>query len=121
MAERIKAPVVVPRPVEGSEPATVPERPRPEAIPAGALLVARRYDGVGKQVERVPSCWCCAEPWRLERVQDRRDKTYAFLGPPCECLDRSQAVACCGLCAGHCTCQRGSPEGRGGEVARRAF
>ena len=89
-----------------------PESPNPfvkqaaRSIPAGAVLLAPRYDGVGRPLAAVPSCWCCATPWRLDRLEQWRGKTYAFLAPGCGCLDVPQALACCGLCVEHCRCKK---------------
>ena len=85
----------------------------PEAIPAGAVLLAPRYDGVGRPLAEVPECWCCATPWRLERLQEYRGKTYAFLEPGCACLD-ARACYGCFVCRDHCRCHdaQGEPNKR---------
>ncbi len=80
--------------------------PAQATIPSGTLLVAPRYDGMGKLLAEVPTCWCCRTPYRLERLQERKGETYAWLEPGCHCLDVAQAVICCGLCVNHCRCLR---------------
>ena len=75
-----------------------------KTIPAGAVLVAPRYDGMGRSLAAVPECWCCATPWKLEWLYEWKGKTYAYLEPGCGCLDVPQALACCGLCLEHCRC-----------------
>ena len=80
--------------------------PTPEGIPAGAVLLAPRYDGVGRPLAAVPACWCCKTTWRLKRLQEWRGKPYAFLEPACGCLDAPQALGCCGLCTDHCRCRK---------------
>ncbi len=77
-------------------------------IPSGAVLVAPRYDS--RPVKRVPSCWCCRTPYKLDHVQNRQEKLYAHLEPGCKCLDRPQALNCCGLCLDHCPCKRRGKE-----------
>lgn len=74
-------------------------------IPASAILVASRYDGGGKPLTSIPKCWCCKTPYQLERLQEWKDQTYAWLEPGCGCLDVPQALACCGLCVEHCQCK----------------
>ena len=39
-----------------------------QEIPAGTVLIAPRYDS--KPLNQVPSCWCCATPYKLEREQE---------------------------------------------------
>ncbi len=75
----------------------------PVAIPAGAVLVAPRYDGAGKPLAAIPECWCCRNPYRLERLQEWHGKTYAFLEPGCGCLDAGGCYACF-ACREHCRC-----------------
>ena len=75
-----------------------------KSIPSRAVLLAPRYDGVGRPLAAVPECWCCATPWRLERAERWQGKSYAFLEPGCGCLDAPQALNCCGLCVNHCAC-----------------
>jgi len=86
-------------------------RQHPSGIPVTAVLLAPRYDGVGKPLASVPTCWCCAAPWRLERLEAFLGKIYAWLEPDCGCLDAPQALACCGLCLGHCRCNKGATDG----------
>ena len=74
-----------------------------QGIPSGAVLLAPRYDG--RPVPRIPQCLCCAVPYKLDRVQDWQGKNFAWLEPGCECLNRPQALSCCGLCVSHCTCK----------------
>ncbi len=71
-------------------------------IPEGAILVAPRFDS--KPTEEIPVCWCCGTSYCLEKTQQWEGKTYAWLKPGCKCLDTPQAIKCCGLCTGHCTC-----------------
>ncbi len=73
------------------------------AIPGGAILLAPKFDS--KPLTQVPECWCCGTPYGLDRIQEWENKTYAWLEPGCKCLDTAQAIKCCGLCTGHCTCK----------------
>src|SRR5437879_10605313 len=82
--------------------AAIPQREISTAIPAGAVLLAPRYDGTGKPLAGVPRCWCCAALWVLDRVRESEGETIAWLEPGCACLDTPQALACCGLCVEHC-------------------
>ena len=75
-------------------------------IPAGGILLAPRYDGGGKPLASVPNCWCCKTPYQLDRLQESKGKTHAWLKPGCGCLDKPQALACCGLCVEHCRCRK---------------
>ena len=89
--------------------ASSPSGPSPipaEVIPAGAVLLAPRYDGGSKRLAAIPECWCCRESYRLERLEEGETDTYAFLGPACKCLGVPQAISCCGLCVEHCRCGR---------------
>ena len=74
-----------------------------QGIPEGAILVAPRYDS--KPLMKIPNCWCCRTPYKLDHVQNWQEKLYAHLEPGCKCLDRPQALSCCGLCTSHCTCK----------------
>jgi len=78
---------------------------RCKQIPGSAILVAPRYDGIGKPLLSVPMCWCCKTPWTLDRLHEWTGKTYAFLKPGCGCLDVPQALSCCFLCVDHCQCK----------------
>jgi hypothetical protein len=72
-------------------------------IPAGAVIVAPRYDGMGKPLALAPRCWCCAEAWELDEIKEWHEKAYAFLKPGCGCL----AARCCYrcfVCREHCRC-----------------
>lgn len=110
LAERaIKEEVHLTAPPAG---ASVPQWEISAAIPAGAILLALRYDGVGKPLASVPHCWCCQIPWELERLEEWKGKTYAFLKPSCGCLNVPQALACCGLCVEHCRCRRRQEKAR---------
>jgi len=80
-------------------------RRRHRGIPSGAILLAPRYDGASKPLASVPNCWCCKTPYQLDRLQESKGRTYAWLEPACGCLDAPQALACCGLCVEHCQCQ----------------
>ncbi len=81
-----------------------PRRPiDAQEIPTGAILLAPKYDS--KPLERIPSCWCCPTPYKLNRIQEWQGKQYAYLDPGCGCLTVPQALACCGLCVSHCTCK----------------
>jgi hypothetical protein len=78
--------------------------PSASTIPAGAVLLAPRFDGVGKPLAQVPRCWCCAEPWQLDIVTEGKARTYAILKPGCGCL----AARCCYrcfVCREHCRCK----------------
>jgi hypothetical protein len=75
-----------------------------QAVPAGSTLRAPRFDGYGHALKAIPKCWCCKMPWELERVQEWKGETTAWLKPSCGCLDAPQALACCGLCVKHCNC-----------------
>ncbi len=77
----------------------------PQRLPAGAILLAPRFDGLGRPLAEVPRCWCCAEPYRLDRVEEWKGKTYTYLEPWCGCLVSPQALSCCGLCTTHCRCR----------------
>jgi hypothetical protein len=92
------------------------QREASPAIPAGAILMAPRFDGGGRPLASVPRCWCCQTPWKLERLQEWQGKTYAFLGPGCACLDLPQALACCSLCVEHCRCRNREGKSRIGEI-----
>lgn len=83
----------------------VPAVPAKPTLPSGAVLLAPRYDGYGRPLKAVPQCWCCRTPWELERVQEWKGETLAWLKPGCGCLDAPQALACCGLCVEHCCCR----------------
>ena len=83
---------------------STPVPAKPQAIPAGAVLLAPRCDS--KPVERVPQCWCCSTPYALDWVQHWQGKKYAHLQPGCGCLDTAQAIKCCGLCLEHCDCKK---------------
>jgi hypothetical protein len=72
-------------------------------IPAGAILLALRYDGANKPLASVPKCWCCKVSYKLERVQKSSGKTYAFLEPGCRCLDEWMCYRCF-VCRAHCQC-----------------
>ena len=74
-----------------------------EGIPAGAILMAPRFDS--SPLERIPKCWCCRAEYRLDRIQEWEGKKYAWLDPECRCLDTAQAIRCCGLCTEHCACR----------------
>jgi len=78
---------------------------RRKQIPAGAILLAPRFDGSGRPLPSVPRCWCCRVPWKLERLVQWKGRTYAWLEPGCGCLDVPQALSCCGLCVEHCRCR----------------
>jgi hypothetical protein len=75
------------------------------AIPTDAVLLAPRYDGVGKPLAAVPRCWCCQTPWRLDQLEEHRGKTYAWLKPGCSCLDTWTCYSCF-LCREHCHCKQ---------------
>ena len=72
-------------------------------IPAGAILLSRRYNGGSKPVPAVPKCWCCQIPYEFEHIQKARGKTYAFVEPGCHCLDAWMCYRCF-LCRAHCRC-----------------
>ena len=86
---------------ERKSPAKSAEAPE---IPAGAILLAPRYDS--RPLRNVPFCFCCRTPYKLDHVQNWQEKLYAHLEPGCKCLDRPQALNCCGLCLDHCPCKR---------------
>jgi hypothetical protein len=72
-------------------------------IPAGAVVLAPRYDGFGRPLAEVPRCWCCTEPWQLDIVTEGKAQTFAILKPGCGCL----AARCCYRCFAcreHCRC-----------------
>jgi len=73
------------------------------SFPSSTILLAPRYDGGNKPLASVPRCWCCAGPWRLERIQKSKAKTYAFLEPSCGCLDARVCYRCF-ACRTHCQC-----------------
>ncbi len=79
-----------------------------QGIPEGAILVAPRYDS--KPLMKIPNCWCCRTPYKLDHMQNRQEKLYAHLEPGCGCLNKPQALNCCGLCLDHCTCKRRDKE-----------
>jgi hypothetical protein len=72
-------------------------------IPRGSVLLAPRFDGDGKPLKAIPKCWCCRTPYQLERLQDWRGKTYAWLEPGCGCLDVRTCYRCF-VCGNHCRC-----------------
>src|SRR5215469_13511099 len=72
-------------------------------VPQGAILLAPRFDGAGKPLTSVPVCWCCKTPYQLDRRQEWKGQTYAFLGPGCDCLDASMCYRCF-VCRAHCRC-----------------
>ena len=84
------------------KPVTLPGTTTVQDLPIGAILVAPRYGN--SPLENVPNCWCCSASYCLEKTQQWEGKTYAWLKPGCKCLDTAQAIKCCGLCTGHCTC-----------------
>jgi hypothetical protein len=77
------------------------------AIPNGAILLAPKL-GYGDPQKAIPSCWCCAIPYKLEEVKEHREVIYAILGPNCSCLEEKQCLSetkpFCGLCLSHCQC-----------------
>jgi len=83
-----------------------------QGIPAEAVLIAPKFDS--KPLKQVPSCWCCAVPYKVDRVQEWQGKQYAHLEPGCHCLDVPQALSCCGLCVAHCPCKGRSERGTRG-------
>ena len=85
------------------KPATLPGTTTVQDLPIEAILVAPRYGN--STLEKVPHCWCCRTSYCLEKIQECEGKTYAWLKPGCKCLDTAQAIKCCGLCTGHCTCK----------------
>ena len=72
-------------------------------IPAGAILIAPRFDS--KPLVQIPECWCCGTAYVLDHVQNWEGRKFAHLEPCCGCLNAPQAVRCCGLCVEHCTCK----------------
>jgi hypothetical protein len=90
------------------------------AIPAGAILLARRYDGGGKPLASVPKCWCCEAPYKLEGLQKSRGKTYALLEPGCGCLDTSMCYQCF-VCRAHCRCVSMTDMGTAPKTSQRVF
>ena len=90
-----------------SAPRSAVQEPKAIVPPAGVVLVAQRYNGGSTPLEAVPNCWCCETPYLVQRLQECHEKTYAHLEPGCSCLDRRQAVNCCGLCLDHCKCRGG--------------
>ncbi len=85
------------------KPATLPGTTTVQDLPIEAILVAPRYGN--SPLEKVPHCWCCGTSYCLEKTQQSEGKAYAWLKPGCKCLDTPQAIKCCGLCTGHCTCK----------------
>ena len=90
----------------GPEPSKPTKPPSRADIPTGVVLVAPRYCGDSKPLASVPKCWCCGETYTLDRLQESKSQTYAWLKPGCGCLDVPQALACCGLCVEHCRCRQ---------------
>jgi len=76
-----------------------------QAVPAGAILLAPRYDGFGRPLNEIPNCWCCNESWQLDEVKERNGQVYAFLKPDCSCLDARTCYRCF-ECRVHCRCPR---------------
>jgi hypothetical protein len=74
-----------------------------DVIPDGVLLIAPRYDGGSKPLAAIPKCWCCGHPWRLDRLQESKGRTYAFLEPDCSCWAVHMCCACF-MCCEHCQC-----------------
>lgn len=74
-------------------------------IPVGAVLIAPRYNGDSKPLTSVPKCWCCGKPYTLDRLQESKGKTYAWLKPGCGCLDAWTCYRCF-ACREHCRCQQ---------------
>jgi hypothetical protein len=72
-------------------------------VPAGAILLAPRYDGGRKPLASIPKCWCCKTLYQLERLQEWKGQTYAWLKPGCGCLDTGMCYSC-SLCWNHCRC-----------------
>jgi hypothetical protein len=80
-----------------------PQVPCVPAIPAGAILLAPRYDGGSRPLASIPKCWCCKTLYQLERLQEWKGQTYAWLKPGCGCLDTGMCYGC-SLCWNHCRC-----------------
>ena len=78
---------------------------RPATIPAGALLIAPRFDGLGNPLESVPQCWCCGARYALDRLKESKGKTYAWLEPGCGCLNTGMCYRCF-VCRAHCRCEQ---------------
>lgn len=89
-------------------------------IPAGAILLALRYDGANKPLASVPKCWCCKVPYKLERLQKSRFKTYAFLEPGCGCLEASMCYQCF-VCRTHCRCASMTDKGTAPKTSQEVF
>ncbi len=75
-------------------------------IPKGAVLIATRYDGVGRPLAEVAACWCRQALWKVDHVQDSSREVIGCLKPGCGCLDVPQALACSNRCVQHCVCRK---------------
>lgn len=75
----------------------------PLRIPAGAVLMAPRYNGGSQALANPPTCWCCRTPYQLDHLQLWREDTIAWLEPACGCLDVAMCLTC-GACKEHCGC-----------------
>jgi hypothetical protein len=89
-------------------------------IPAGAILLSRRYNGGSKPVPAVPKCWCCQIPYEFEHIQKARGKTYAFVEPACRCLDVWTCCRCF-ACRAHCRCGSKTDTGTAPKTPQEVF
>jgi hypothetical protein len=103
IAERAISKVANPRSVSTGMAVLPP--PASVAIPAGALLLAPRYNGDNKPLASVPKCWCCGQTYILDRLQESKGQPYAWFKPGCGCLDARTCYRCF-LCREHCRCQQ---------------
>jgi len=76
---------------------------RPTTIPAGVILIAPRFDGLGYPLKSVPQCWCCGARYALDRLTESKGKAYAWLEPGCGCLNTGMCYRCF-VCRAHCRC-----------------
>jgi hypothetical protein len=93
---------------------------RDSPIPAGAILLSRRYDGGSQPLPAVPRCWCCKILYKFERSQKSRGKTYAFVEPGCRCLDVWTCYRCF-ACRAHCRCRSMTDTGTSPKTPQEVF